>query len=208
MAITAFLSRSPGLLNRGPGGPASLGAGSLTVSYLQLVWTPTNWTSWALSYIIVRRLPSSCGHHKSHSFNPSTVKVISWYSSTGCTCYLRRCISYFDSLTGVNILHLWQPVKEKENSEFKLTPLKNWSWVTSCLLWRSCATKMFEIYGPACSFINLSRIIRPRQIFYKSLEIPPPGNKPIFNWWSLLFLSFLRTHFCFKLRISSFMRNH
>ena len=25
MAITAFLSRSPGLLNRGPGGPASLG---------------------------------------------------------------------------------------------------------------------------------------------------------------------------------------
>ena len=29
MAITAFLSRSPGLLNWGPGGPASLGAGSL-----------------------------------------------------------------------------------------------------------------------------------------------------------------------------------
>ena len=27
MAITAFLSRSPGLLNRGPGGPASLGHG-------------------------------------------------------------------------------------------------------------------------------------------------------------------------------------
>ena len=27
MAITAFLSRSPGLLNRGPGGPASLGYG-------------------------------------------------------------------------------------------------------------------------------------------------------------------------------------
>ena len=29
MAITAFLSRSSGLLNRGPGGPAALGAGSL-----------------------------------------------------------------------------------------------------------------------------------------------------------------------------------
>ena len=68
LAITAFLSRSPGLLNRGPEGPASLGAGFLyrilsptclipklinrgswgpfcwvlafsTASYLQLVWS-------------------------------------------------------------------------------------------------------------------------------------------------------------------------
>ena len=46
------------------------------------------------------RPPSSCGRHKSHSFNPSTVKVIFWYSSTGCTCYLHGCISYFDSTTG------------------------------------------------------------------------------------------------------------
>ena len=38
MAITAFLSRSPGLLNRGPGGPASLGAGSF---YRILSPTPT-----------------------------------------------------------------------------------------------------------------------------------------------------------------------
>ena len=37
LAITAFLSRSPGLLNRGPGGPASLGAG-----FLYLVWSPTD----------------------------------------------------------------------------------------------------------------------------------------------------------------------
>ena len=66
LAITAFLSRSPGLLNQGPGGPASLGhvpqssilfltrlipncsiGGPLcwvlafsTASYLQLVWSP------------------------------------------------------------------------------------------------------------------------------------------------------------------------
>ena len=34
-----------------------------------------------------------------HSFNLSTVTVIiSW--STGCTCYLHRCISYFDSPAG------------------------------------------------------------------------------------------------------------
>ena len=40
-------------------------------------------------------------------FNPSTVKVISWYSSTRYTCYLHGCISYFDSLAGseVNIQH-------------------------------------------------------------------------------------------------------
>ena len=94
------------LLNRGSWGPPLLGAGFLcrilsptrlnsNSSELQLVWT-----SCAPSYIIVRRLPSSCGCHKSHSFNLSTVKVIFWYSSTGCTCYLHRCISYFDSLAG------------------------------------------------------------------------------------------------------------
>ena len=36
MAITAFLSRSPGLLNQGPGGPASLGHGSHSS-----IFTPT-----------------------------------------------------------------------------------------------------------------------------------------------------------------------
>ena len=85
MAITAFLSRSPGLLNRGPGGPASLGHGPhssifsptdlnsncsiggresplcwvlvlSTASYLQLTRT-----SCAPSYIIVLRpLNSTC----------------------------------------------------------------------------------------------------------------------------------------------------
>ena len=37
LAITAFLSRSPGLLNRGPGGPASLGAG-----FLYRILSPTH----------------------------------------------------------------------------------------------------------------------------------------------------------------------
>ena len=42
-------------------------------------------------------------------FNPSTVKVISWYSSAGCTCYLHGCIFYFDSLAGseVNMQTVW-----------------------------------------------------------------------------------------------------
>ena len=89
MATTAFLSHSPGLLKWGPA--------SLDTGFLYCILSPTDWTSYALSYIIVQHPPSSCGHHKSHSFNPSTVKVIFWYSSTGCTCYLHRCISYFDS---------------------------------------------------------------------------------------------------------------
>ena len=37
MAITAFLSHPPGLLNRGPGGPASLGHVLIPASSLQLV---------------------------------------------------------------------------------------------------------------------------------------------------------------------------
>ena len=102
MAITAFLSCSPGLLNRGP---TLLGAG-----FLYRILSPTDLTSCALSYIIVR-CPPSCGHHKSHSFNLSTVKVIFWYSSTGCTCYLHWCISYFDSPAGseVNIQQYHNP---------------------------------------------------------------------------------------------------
>ena len=42
LAITAFLFRSPGLLNRGPGGPASLGHVLIPASSLQLVWSPTH----------------------------------------------------------------------------------------------------------------------------------------------------------------------
>ena len=71
-------------------------------SYIQLLWSPTDWTSSALSHIIVQR-PPSCGRHKLHSFNPSMVKVIFWYSSTGCTCYLHKCISYFDSPAGSEV---------------------------------------------------------------------------------------------------------
>ena len=103
MVIIVFLSCSPMLLSRGPGGSGSLGA-----DFLYRILSPTDWTSCAPSYIIVRRLPFSCGRHKSHSFNPSTVKVVFWYSSTGCTCYLHRCISYFDSPAGseVNIQYV------------------------------------------------------------------------------------------------------
>ena len=45
---SAFLSRSLGLLNRGPSGLASLGAG-----FLCRILSPTDWISCALSYITV-----------------------------------------------------------------------------------------------------------------------------------------------------------
>ena len=123
LAITAFLSRSPGLLNRGPGGPLCWVLAFSTASYLQLQLLnrgPEGPLCWVLAFStascvqlieipvhwvkkIVQRPPSSCGRHKSHSFNPSTVKVIFWYPSTGCTCYLHRCISYFDRPAGSEI---------------------------------------------------------------------------------------------------------
>ena len=42
MAITAFLSRSPGQLNRGTGDPASLGHVPIPASSFELIWTPTD----------------------------------------------------------------------------------------------------------------------------------------------------------------------
>ena len=82
----------------------------LAAGFLYHILSSTDWTSCALSYIIVQCPPSSCGRHKSHSFNPSPVKVIFWYSSTRCTCYLYWCISYFHSLarSEVNIQQLKQ----------------------------------------------------------------------------------------------------
>ena len=41
LAITAFLSHSPGLLNWGPGGPLCWVLVFSTASYLQLIWSPT-----------------------------------------------------------------------------------------------------------------------------------------------------------------------
>ena len=127
MAITAFLFRSPGLLNRGPGGPASLGHGPhssiffptglnsnrlnqvswgpplLGAGSLYSILSPTNLNF--LSPGLYNNLTSILLPASVTQFNPSTVKVISWYSSSGWTCYLHRCISYFDSSAGVNMQH-------------------------------------------------------------------------------------------------------
>ena len=103
MAIIAFLSRSPGMLNRGPGGPASLGAG-----FLYHILSPTHLISNSSELQLLDFLSSSGLYNNltstllpasdtiSHLFNLSTVKVImSRYCSTGCTCYSHRKIFRF-----------------------------------------------------------------------------------------------------------------
>ena len=52
----------PQLLNRGPEGSLCWVLAFSTTSCLQLVWSPTDWISCALSYIIIQR-PPSCECH-------------------------------------------------------------------------------------------------------------------------------------------------
>ena len=85
LAITAFLSRSPWLLNRGPRG----------------------WTSCRRGYIIICRPPTSCEHHNSHSIQLLDSQGRPLISSTGCSCYLHRCIFFFWQLgRGSYVTHL------------------------------------------------------------------------------------------------------
>ena len=52
-------------------------------------------------------------------FNLSTVRVIPLKPSTGCTCYLHRRISYFDSSAGVNMQHMDLYKSKTHNYEHK-----------------------------------------------------------------------------------------
>ena len=151
LAITAFLSRSLGLLNRESGG---LGAQPLwdmflnPASSLQLQLLnrgPEGPLCWVLAFSTASCLQlidflSSPGLYNnltstllpvsvtiSHSFNLSTVKVIiSWYSSTGCTYYLHRCISYFDSPAGSEVSIQHRPPGPLANT----LPTLNIAWFT------------------------------------------------------------------------------
>ena len=71
LAIAAFLSRSVGLLNQGPGALPQSGTGSHCSIFSLTAWLPR--------YIIVLRPPASCGITIRTQFNPSTDKVIPWY---------------------------------------------------------------------------------------------------------------------------------
>ena len=132
LAITAFLSRSLGLLNRGPGVPATLGAGFLyrILSLIRLIpnysvgglrapyagcWLSlphlvTNWSGLQTNWLpVFTELYNSstltfflwASQFFPHSTCPRSRLYYPDYSSTRCTSYLHRCISYFDSPAGL-----------------------------------------------------------------------------------------------------------
>ena len=115
----------------------------LNPASLQLIWSPS--AGFLSSPGLYNNLTSTLLPPSvtiSHSFNPSTVKVmISWYSSTGCTCYLHRYISYFDCLprSGVNIQQLdwllnnfkgWYAIKF--NHQASKQPTNQWNFSCKC----------------------------------------------------------------------------
>ena len=67
----------------------------IPVSFLQLIWT-----SCRRGYIIIWRPPTSCERHNSHLVQPIDSQGHPLISSTGCTCYLHRCISYLTARPG------------------------------------------------------------------------------------------------------------
>ena len=96
LAITVFLSCSPGLLNWRPN--LCLDMVLIPASSLKLMWT-----SCRRGYIIIWRSPTFCERHNLHSIQPVDSQGRPLISSTRCTCYLHRCISSLDSLAGINM---------------------------------------------------------------------------------------------------------
>ena len=104
LAIAALLSHPVGLLNWGPWGP-SLSAGSWFSLFELQQLTPNSdlqLTRTSCSPGLYNCLTATCfsEHHICTQFNSSTIKVIPLISSTGCTCYLHRCISYLMAQPG------------------------------------------------------------------------------------------------------------
>ena len=101
-ALAALLSRSAGLLNRGSWGPIALCWVLVlsTASYLQL-------TEPVCSTGLYNCLTPTCFLWASHlhPIQPVHSQGYNLISSTGCTCYLHRCISYLTIQPRVNMLH-------------------------------------------------------------------------------------------------------
>ena len=102
LAITALLSRSPGLLNRGPWGPSLAGTWFSLLELQQL--TPnsdlqlTNFLSHRIIWLFGTHLLQWASHlHPTQHVNSQGYPPI---SSTGCTCYLHECISYLTARPG------------------------------------------------------------------------------------------------------------
>ena len=131
LAITAFLSRSIGLLNRGPGGPASAGT---WFSFQHLLSNCSDFLSHP-SYIIVWHPHASCGVLIRTQFNLSIVKVIPRYLRPDAP------VIY----TGA--FHIWQPGRvggqyvTQSDNYYK----QNISVIKQCLLWKFKNMKSFGI---------------------------------------------------------------
>ena len=98
----------------GAWGSASLGDGSL-----YRILSPTLTSCLHPGYIIVRHPLSSCGRHKSHSIQPVHGQGYILIFLDGMHRYLPWCISYFDSLAGVNMLH----------NSYHTDPVEFWIWI-------------------------------------------------------------------------------
>ena len=95
LATAAFLFCSPGLLNRGPGGPASAGT---WFSFQHLTPTDLNF----LSPGLYNNLISTYFLRSSHLYliQPVDSQGYPLISSTGFTCYLHWCISHLTARPG------------------------------------------------------------------------------------------------------------
>ena len=102
----------------------------IPASSLQLIWT-----SCRRGYIIIWRAPASCEHHNSHSIQPVDSQCYPQISSTGCTCYLHRCISYFDSLAGSEV-----NMQQKD-------PIHNFWWLKKNIFIQRCYKWVYEAFS-------------------------------------------------------------
>ena len=95
LAIAAFLSHSPVLLNGGPRGPASAGT---WFSLQHLSPTDLNFLSPGLYNNLTHTYFLRASHL--YSIQPVDSQGAPLISSTGCTCYLHRCISHLTARSG------------------------------------------------------------------------------------------------------------
>ena len=127
------------LLNRGPEGP---------LCWVLVFSTAfiSNWLNCALSYIIVRCLPSSCGRHKSHSFNSNWLNFLctELYNSSMPTFFL-----------WVSQIALIQPVHGQGYILIFLDRMHSGAFpiLTARLGWRSIYNNWYHYY--LCIFISL-----------------------------------------------------
>ena len=102
LAMAAFLSRSAGLFNRGPGGPASAGSGSHSSNWNTdfKLWSPTNWLPVAPGLYNYLSYTCFLWRHNSLTIQPVDRQGYPPISSTGCICYLHKCISHLTARPG------------------------------------------------------------------------------------------------------------